>query len=484
MTSVCSIKDTIARPIGAGFFIWSKMKYKVKSIGKSILADTITPVSIFLKVRDKYANSILLESSDYHGSENSLSYICCDPIAEFKIANDLLHLTFPDGSKEIQEFHDATSNIKAFLDRFDPESLDKSFIHCGFFGFTSYQAVRHFESVSLNNRTDEVPDMLYRLFRFVIVLDHFRNECHLIQNRLDGEEDRLDEIEQLIMQRNFASFPFHLDGEKISNLTDNEYMDMVRKGIHHCHIGDVFQIVLSRSFETAFKGDEFEVYRRLRSINPSPYAFFFDLGEFKLFGSSPEAQIVVEKGKATIHPIAGTFRRSGDDERDAQIARELLSDQKENSEHVMLVDLARNDLSRYCDEVEVERFKEVQYFSHVVHLVSNVSGKIKEGHHGLDVFASTFPAGTLSGAPKIKAMKLIDEIESTPRGYYGGAIGFINFFGDTNHAIMIRTFMSRHNKLRFQAGAGVVAESVPENERDEVFNKTAALSEALKQAIS
>lgn len=458
------------------------MKYKIKSVAKKILADTITPVSIFLKVRDRYANSILLESSDYHGSDNSLSYICCDPIAGFQVKEAGMKFTYPDGSQKTEESSRVISKVKDFLGEFDAKPLDESFIHCGFFGFTSYQAVRHFESVNIQNLTGDIPEMMYRLFRFVIVLDHFRNECYLIQNLKEGEEEKLADLEQLVMQRNFASFPFESTGETESNLTDEQFMEMVKKGIHHCHIGDVFQIVLSRSFETSFKGDEFEVYRRLRSINPSPYAFFFDMGEYKLFGSSPEAQIVVEDGKATIHPIAGTFRRSGDDEKDAQIARELLNDQKENSEHVMLVDLARNDLSKYCDEVEVERFKEVQYFSHVVHLVSNVSGKIREGHHGLDVFASTFPAGTLSGAPKIKAMQLIDEIESTPRGYYGGAIGFINFSGDTNHAIMIRTFMSRHNKLRYQAGAGVVAKSVPENEKDEVFNKTAALAEALKQA--
>lgn len=460
------------------------MSHKVESIGKKILGDTITPVSIFLKVRDRFANSILLESSDYHGSDNSLSYICCDPVADFEVNGSEVTYTFPDGKRVTNSSQDLIPQIKDYLADFDTKTLALPFIHCGFFGFTSYQSVRHFEDVKMENVTADVPDMQYRLFRFVIVLDHFRNECHLIQNKVNGDTDRLDEIEQLITQRNFASFPFRLEGEGISNLTDEQFIEMVNKGIHHCHIGDVFQIVLSRRFENGFKGDEFEVYRRLRSINPSPYAFYFDLGEFKLFGSSPEAQIVVEDQKATIHPIAGTFRRSGDDEKDAVIARQLLEDQKENSEHVMLVDLARNDLSKYCDEVEVERFKEVQYFSHVVHLVSKVTGKIKEGQHGLDVFASTFPAGTLSGAPKIKAMQLIDEIEESPRGYYGGAIGFINFSGDTNHAIMIRTFMSRHNKLTYQAGAGVVAESSPESEKDEVFNKLAALSEALKLAAN
>jgi len=457
------------------------MKTSVESIFKTILADTITPVSIYLKLRDQFANSILLESSDYHGSENSLSYICCDPIAEFKIAQGEITTQKPNKAPESRTGVGVAA-FKEFLAEFDPKPLNVPFIHCGFFGYTSYQAVRAFEDISLKNLTDDIADMHYRLFGFVIVLDHLKNECHLIQNKLDADPSRLEEIQQLIMRRNFASFPFRQTEEVTSNLDDETYMEMVRKGIHHCHIGDVFQIVLSRRFQLPFKGDEFEVYRRLRSINPSPYAFYFDLGDIKLFGSSPEAQIVVDKGKATIHPIAGTFKRSGDDEKDAEIARNLLNDPKENSEHVMLVDLARNDLSKYCDHVEVERFKEVQYFSHVVHLVSNVSGRIKEGHHGLDVFSATFPAGTLSGAPKIKAMQLIDDIEKDPRGYYGGAIGFVNFQGDTNHAIMIRTFFSKDNQLHFQAGAGVVAESVPESEKDEVFNKTAALNAALKLA--
>lgn len=460
------------------------MKHKIKSIASKILADTITPVSIYLKVRDQFANSILLESSDYHGSENSLSYICFDPIAEFKVQNERIVCSYPDQSVKRTIAENVVEEFKTFLNAFEVESLNVPFIHSGLFGFTGYQAVRHFESVDIQNKTDAIPEMCYSMYRFIVVLDHFKNECHIIQNVVGNDSNRLAEAEQLITQRNFASFPFRKQGDLESNMNDDHFEEMVKKGMHHCHIGDVFQIVLSRKFSQQFKGDEFEVYRRLRSINPSPYAFYFDMGDFKLFGSSPEAQLVVGKGKATIHPIAGTFRRSGDDEKDAEIAKALLDDQKENSEHVMLVDLARNDLSKYCDDVTVERFKEVQYFSHVVHLVSNVSGKIREGHHGWDVFASTFPAGTLSGAPKIKAMQLIDKIETDARGYYGGAIGFVDFDGNSNHAITIRTFMSKDNTLHFQAGAGVVAESKPENERKEVFNKTAALVEALKHAES
>jgi anthranilate synthase component 1 len=460
------------------------MKHKVKSISSKILADTITPVSIYLKVRDRFAGSILLESSDYHGSENSLSYICFDPISEFRVQNESITINYPDSASTNADATNVVDTFKTFLGSFETEPLNVPFIHSGFFGFTSYQAVRHFESLTIDNKTNDIPEMCYRMYRFIVVLDHFKNECHIIQNLVGNDQNRLAEAEQLITQRNFASFPFKKQGGVVSNMNDDHFKEMVKKGMHHCHIGDVFQIVVSRKFSQKFKGDEFEVYRRLRSINPSPYAFYFDMGDFKLFGSSPEAQLVVGKGKATMHPIAGTFKRSGDDEKDAEIAKALLDDPKENSEHVMLVDLARNDISRYCDDVSVDRFKEVQYFSHVVHLVSHVTGTIREGHHGWDVFASTFPAGTLSGAPKIKAMQLIDEIESDPRGYYGGAIGFVDFEGNSNHAITIRTFMSKDNTLYFQAGAGVVAESNLENEKDEVFNNTAALVEALKQAES
>jgi len=460
------------------------MKNKIKSISKRILADTITPVSIYLKVRDQFAGSVLLESSDYHGSENNLSYVCCDAISEFKATDGKITSTLLGSPLLNNSSKKVMDEFKDYLNTFDPEPLDTPFIHCGLFGYTTYQSARHFDSVEIRNLEQDIPEVHYRLFRFVIVLDHFKNECHLIQNQLHGDEDKLLEIEQLITQQSFPTFPFTKTSDTTSNLSDKQFLEMVAKGIKHCHLGDVFQVVMSRRFSNEFKGDEFEVYRQLRSLNPSPYAFYFDMGDFKLFGSSPEAQIVVADGKATIHPIAGTFKRSGDDAADAALAQELLADEKENSEHVMLVDLARNDLSKFCEQVEVEKFKEVQYFSHVIHLVSRVSGKIASDHHGLDVFSSTFPAGTLSGAPKIRAMELIDETESDARGFYGGAIGFVDFKGNTNHAIMIRTFMSKENKLHYQAGAGVVAESVPEKELQEVFNKIAALEEAIKQAES
>jgi len=347
----------------------------------------------------------------------------------------------------------------------------------------NYDCIDSFEDLKLQQLDETTPIAQYHLFRFVIALDHFRNECHLMETYTSVPNDTLfDEVNSLIQQRNIPFYPFRTTGDKRSNKSDEEYLEMVRRGIHHCHIGDVFQVVLSRNFSIPFQGDEFQVYRALRSVNPSPYLFYFDYGAFRIFGSSPEAQIVLKNGKAEIHPIAGTFRRTGNDKADSESAEKLLKDPKEDSEHVMLVDLARNDLSHSCENVKVETYKEVQYYSHVIHLVSKVTGEIKEGASFIDIVAETFPAGTLSGAPKIRAMEIIDENEKTPRGFYGGAVGFMDFKGNFNHAIMIRSFKSQNNELKFQAGAGVVAQSKPENELQEVFNKIGALEHAIREA--
>jgi anthranilate synthase component 1 len=374
-----------------------------------------------------------------------------------------------------------------YLKSFEADTNTFKFINNGLFGYISYDAVQYFEDIDFStNKKDEfeIPDILYQVYRHVIAIDHFKNELYLFEHNLAGQqtESKLNEIADLLKNNNFPRYTFEVEDEEKSNISDEAYVDMVTQGKKHCFRGDVFQIVLSRRFESAFKGDEFNVYRTLRSINPSPYLFYFDYGHFKIFGSSPEAQIVIKDDEAVIYPIAGTFRRTGNDEADAELARKLSNDPKENSEHVMLVDLARNDLSRNGSEVEVETFKEVQFYSHVIHLVSKVLGKLEEGTSTVQIVADTFPAGTLSGAPKHKAMKLIDKYENTRRGYYGGAIGFLGFQGDFNHAIMIRSFLSHGHKLYYQAGAGVVAKSVEENELQEVNNKLAALRNAIEEA--
>ena len=462
------------------------MKYTLETHYKKILADTITPVSVYLKIRDKFPNSILLESSDYHANDNSFSYICCNPIAFIKVANETITQRFPDGTKKemaITPETDVTQVIHDFSQQFKTTQNGFKFIYNGLFGYMAYDAVRYFEDVQISKKEDSanIPDIYYAVYQNIIAINHFKNEAYLFAHCYNTESN-VEEMEQLFSVRTFASYNFTKQGKPESNLQDEDYKEQVALAKKHCQRGDVFQLVLSRRFKQKFKGDEFNVYRALRSINPSPYLFYFDYGDFKIFGSSPEAQLIVKDGKAEIHPIAGTYKRTGNDEKDAELAKKLAEDEKENSEHVMLVDLARNDLSRNGNTVNVETYREVQYFSHVIHLVSKVTGQKKEDSTTMKVVADTFPAGTLSGAPKHMAMQLIEKYEKTSRSYYGGAIGFMDFKGNFNHAIMIRTFLSKNHELYYQAGAGLVAASNPDDELQETYNKLGALTKALEIA--
>ncbi|WP_299890966.1 anthranilate synthase component I family protein [uncultured Lacinutrix sp.] len=452
---------------------------------KKILADTITPVSIYLKIRDKFPNSILLESSDYHANDNSFSYICFNPIASIKVENDNVSQKFPDGSILNNKTTNVVDHIQKFTKRFKVKSKeDFKFINNGIFGYTAYDAVKYFEDITISKKPDslDIPDIYYAVYKNIIAINHFKNEAYIFAHCFNDNENNIDEILQLIKSKNFASYKFSTNSEIASNLTDDEYKAHVDLAKKHCARGDVFQLVLSKKFSQSFKGDEFNVYRALRSINPSPYLFYFDYGNFKIFGSSPEAQLVVNKGIAEIHPIAGTFKRTGNDEKDAELAKQLAQDEKENAEHVMLVDLARNDLSRHGSQVKVVNYREAQFFSHVIHLVSKVTGKVHDNTPTLQIVADTFPAGTLSGAPKHKAMQLIEKYEKTSRAFYGGAIGFMDFNGNYNHAIMIRTFVSKNHELHWQAGAGLVTKSNPNNELQEVYNKLGALTKAIELA--
>ncbi len=460
--------------------------YKLNTFHKQILADTITPVSVYLKIRDKFPNSLLLESSDYRGNDNSFSYICCNPIASIKIENEIVTQHFPDGKStifEIAKSNNVPELIQNFASQFESQKNDFKFINNGLFGYISYDAVRYFEKIEIAKKENnlEIPEVCNAIYQNIIAKNHFKNEvfifCHSTTN-----ENNIQEIEQLLQSRNFTSYNFSNQGASTSNLSDAEFKANVALAKKHCQRGDIFQLVLSRRFTQNFKGDEFNVYRALRSINPSPYLFFFDYGNFKIMGSAPEAQIVVKNRKAEIHPIAGTFKRTGNDEQDAVLAKKLQDDPKENSEHVMLVDLARNDLSRHGNQVQVEKYCEVQFFSHVIHLESKVTATLYENATTMQVVADTFPSGTLSGAPKHKAMQLIEKYEKTNRDFYGGAIGFMDFEDNFNHAIMIRTFLSKNHQLHYQAGAGIVNSSTEDDELQEVYNKLAALNKALEIA--
>lgn len=463
------------------------MHYKLKTYTIKILADTLTPVSVYLRLRDKFPNSLLLESSDYRANDNTFSFICCNPIASIQIANETVTTSYPDGviqTNSLNEKSNVPNLIETFAASFSSEETKTyKFPHNGLFGYMAYDAVRYFENIEISKKeqNNNIPDIYYAIYQNVIAINHFNNEAYLFSHCYDSENN-LPQILQLLRAKNFAEYPFSRIGKPSTNIEDADFKKLVSKCKTHCARGDVFQIVPSKRFTQSFKGDDFNVYRALRSVNPSPYLFYFDYGNFKIFGSSPEAQLVVQNDRAEIHPIAGTFKRTGNDEQDAELARRLSEDAKENSEHVMLVDLARNDLSRHGSNVKVETYREVQFFSHVIHLVSKVIARISPETSTMQVVADTFPAGTLSGAPKHKAMQLLERYENRSREFYGGAIGFMDFNGNFNHAIIIRSFLSKDHTLHYQAGAGIVADSDEEKELEEVYNKLGALSKALEIA--
>ena len=464
--------------------------YKYKTASKKILGDLNTPVSAYMKIRDDYPMSALMECSDYHGGENSRSFIGVHPIGSVSIEHGMGVCKYPDGKQfqhEITKEYGSAQLINEFLSAFKIEGEDSG--NCGLFGYTSFNAVRYFENINVKDETqakNDAPDLLYILYKDVVVFDHFRNEMIIIELLADGEEDDLDVLERDINNRQIRVYDFHPVGDYTSTLTDEEHKANIRKGIKHCLRGDVFQIVLSRRFIQKYEGDDFKLYRALRSINPSPYLFYFDFGGFRIFGSSPETHCRIEKEGNSYHafidPIAGTTKRTGNAEQDRQNAEYLRNDPKENAEHVMLVDLARNDLSRNCHGVHVDFYKDMQFYSHVIHLVSRVSGTLDKGADPIKAFIDTFPAGTLSGAPKVRAMQIISELEPHNRGAYGGCIGFIGFDRSLNQAITIRTFVSRNGELWFQAGGGIVAKSNEEYELQEVNNKLGALRKAIVMA--
>ena len=493
------------------------MNFKVTTTSKKQLADTITPVGIFLKLRNQFKNTVMLESADYHGKEHGYSHIACDPVASIVIDKDIVTQTFPDGTTEIfplERRKDAVQALMNFANRFEwNRQSDDAPMANGMFGHISYDAVEYFEDIEIQdkNSNTEIPSIIYYVYRYVIAINHFKDEMSIYEHEYteappapDGgaferlSDSKSDEeappsgaggavafelLDFLLDLPHYSTKPFKLTSEEITNYTDDEMRVIINECIKHCLRGDVFQIVPSRRFSRTFEGDDFQIYRALRSVNPSPYMFYFDYENYHIFGASPEKQIAIKGNMAEIHPIAGTFRRTGDDEKDAELARELLADPKESAEHVMLVDLARNDLSRSSDVVKVETFKEVQFYSHVIHLVSKVTGQMTAGTNPLQLVADTFPAGTLSGSPKHNAMSIINRLENVNRHIYGGAIGYMDFNGNFNHAIAIRTFMSKNDTLFYQAGMGVVAKSVVETEMAEIKLKLGALRKALEVAV-
>ncbi len=455
---------------------------------KKILADLITPVTVYLNLRAKYDNVCMLESNDFRAADQYLSIIAFEPMARIWMKNRKMYregLGSWDEPKSIRTADELAAHFHNYMNMFEINYVNEKALLNGFIGHTNFDAVQYFDSIrfAAHKRKLDIPDLQYIFFKYLIIFDHFKEEAYIVENVMnESDESQIDVIIKEITSAINDTDTFGCIGDETSNLSDEEFKELVKKGKEHCFLGDVFQIVLSRQYAQAFRGDEFKVYRVLRSINPSPYLFYFDFGSYKIFGSSPEAHLVIEDGMARLNPIAGTYKRTGIDAVDAEKAKELSEDPKEVAEHIMLVDLARNDLGRHCDNVQVKVLKEIQYFSHVIHLVSTVTGDLPPNAQSISVFGDTFPAGTLSGAPKYKAIELINAYENQNRSFYGGAIGYIGFEGDMNQAIMIRSFLSKNNTLYCQAGAGVVSESNEENELQEVNNKLGALKRAMVQA--
>lgn len=462
------------------------MKYKFKTNSKRVMGDLHTPVSLYLKIRDAYPQSALLESSDYHSNENSKSYIGLQPIANIDINRGECIEVFPDNKISVTNLTDEytiSDAVSSYMSKFEIEG--DSADECGLFGYTTFNCVKYTDNINIKESKEDkndAPDMRYILYKYLMIFDHQSDELHLVELISDDEECSLHKVESLINARNFASYNFYKDGDEYSTITDEEFMDNVRQGIEYCNDGTVSQIVLSRRFIQDFTGDDFKVYRALRTINPSPYLFYFDFGGFRIFGSSPETHCQIRGETISIDPIAGTALRTGNLKDDLVAAEKLKLDPKENDEHMMLVDLARADISLNAHNVKLDFLRQVQYYSHVIHLVSRVSATLDKGTNKIKAFFDTFPAGTLSGAPRCQAMQLISDIELHNRGAYGGCIGFIGFNGNISQAITIRTFVSRNNQLWYQAGAGVVSQSTEEGELQEVNNKVNALKSAISMA--
>ena len=454
----------------------------LKITSKTLIYDLLTPVNLYLNLRDEFSQSLMLESADHHSNEQPKSFVGLHSIASFVVDKNQISITSKHETEQISIKPDTQviSVFKEFMESFTVQDHQKPLVK--FFGHTTYDAVRYFEDITLDlTKQCSIPELSYHLFQFIIEFDHHKKTITIHEFLIDDSPSDLERLMELIASAQTSTHKFQIANLEKSNMSSDTFKELVTKGKMHCKAGDVFQIVMSRQFSQTFKGDEFNVYRALRAINPSPYLFYFDYGDFKIFGSSPEAQLKIENGKAILNPIAGTFKRSGEEDKDKQLANALKQDPKENAEHNMLVDLARNDLSKHGENVTISKYKSIQYYSHVIHMVSEIQADINP-KDGLNIFADTFPAGTLSGAPKYKAIQLIDQYENQSRGFYGGSIGYFGLDGSINQAITIRSFLSKENTLFSQAGAGIVIDSNEEKELAEVNHKLSALKKALTLA--
>jgi len=471
----------------------------VVPVYRQLLGDTITPVSAFGPLNDSdYA--FLLESASGGEKVGRYSFLGCDPFMIFSSRRDKVRIT-RDGHTEEKSSDDPIGELQALVQHLKAVPVrDVPSFCCPAVGYASYDAVRYVEHLPDEPPDDMgLPDLFFMFYDLVIAFDHLNKTVKVVAAARTRDRDPKDAYAEAVARVDAAverlgrpvaavsddirpggdpTLPFE------SNFKQEDYMDGVRKCKEYIRAGDIFQVVLSQRLKAQVAADPFDIYRAARVINPSPYMFYLRMGDTRMIGSSPEVMVKVENRKVTVRPIAGTRRRGDTEEDDLAMERDLVADPKERAEHVMLVDLGRNDVGRVCryGTVTIEENMIVERFSHVMHLTSCVSGLLLPGKTAFDAFRATFPAGTLSGAPKIRAMEILDELEPTRRGPYGGAVGCIDYYGNMNTCITIRTMLLKDNTAYVQAGGGIVADSVPEREYQETINKAKAMFKALEVA--
>ncbi len=470
---------------------------------REILADLETPVSGFLKIGNKpYA--YLLESVEGGEKLARYSFLASEPSLIFQSKGRTITLTDPRGKKTVFETsRDPLWELEKILSRYKQVSVDglPPFTG-GAAGYLSYDCVRFFERIPDKNKDGlNIPDALFVFTDSLVAFDHKSNRIQVIANvYLDGSrspgsayDEATAKIDRTIAKLCAAGAPEAARSQKSSRplrysstFTKPCFEKAVRKAKQSIGRGDIFQVVLSQRLRTQIQARPFDIYRNLRSINPSPYLFYLDAGDFQLVGSSPEIHVRCESGRVMVRPIAGTRPRGKTAQEDARLEKSLLADPKERAEHLMLVDLGRNDLGRVCEykTVKVPEFMAVERYSHVMHIVSHVEGRLQKGKTVYDVLRATFPAGTVSGAPKVRAMEIIDELEPERRSFYSGVVGYFSYSGNLDTGITIRTILTQRGQAYVQAGAGIVADSVPAHEYEETLNKSKALLKAIELAES
>ena len=474
------------------------LSYKTVPVFYEMLIDGCTPVGLFAALKEKFDNCFILESVDNTEQWGRYSFIGINPKMEVRIFGDKAEIV-ENGKTETKNCNNPIELFNSILEkRTSPVFLNRPKLTGGLIGYFGYDTVRRFEKKLVNVPEDDLqmPDSNMFLYDEIVAYDHLTNKAVIILNINAGDnvETKYEEclkksfeIGQILAAANPSFKSGNGEGKDIhvtSNVTKEEFISMVEAAKEHIVNGDISQVVLSQRFEVADPPAPFDVYRMLRSTNPSPYLYYFDHKDYCIAGASPEMLVSVTDGSVITKPIAGTIGRGKTDEEDKKFEKQLLSDPKERAEHTMLVDLGRNDVGKVCSfgTVNVTDFMRVERYSKVMHLVSDVQGRLAEGKTALDALMSVLPAGTLSGAPKVRAMEIIDELENKKRGLYGGTVGYLGFSGNIDTCIAIRTVLFRHGKAYVQAGAGIVYDSVPEKEYEETRNKALAVVNAIAEA--